>query len=145
LLQQFPSVTAVIFLGSETEEGKLATNVNFETLRKIWPGGQVLQKIIPGLERRFTAITPALEEILRNCDAARADRVRFNVTGGFKGVIPSVTHLVSQHTGWAIYYQYERLTTVAEVFFARDAGSGTTMQEKPVSRGKVVDPGRVRG
>ena len=145
LLRQFPSLTTVVFLGSNTEEGELATNINHAVLEQTWNRGHVLKKIIPGLEKSFTRVTPALKQILEHYQAHEAHRVSFNVTGGFKGVIPSVTYLATLHPGWAIYYQYQDQNTVAEVFFSERPGAPLAMKEEEVKPGPVCDPKSVRG
>jgi CRISPR/Cas system-associated protein Csm6 len=144
LTQQQQSITGIILLGSETTEGKLATAVNHAVLSRIWKGGQVLKDIVPGLEKRFTKVTPAIERILKDRGAPSASRVHFNITGGFKGVIPSITYLAVQHPGWSVFYQYQGLNTATEVFFSVDGSAKAKIEEK--ERGDpVVSPEDVAG
>jgi CRISPR/Cas system-associated protein Csm6 len=135
LLRQFPSVTTVVFLGSATDEGRLATGINAAVLREIWSRAAVSAQTIPGLEKAFTKVTPAVEKILNDYSAAAAARVSFNITGGFKGVVPSITFLAMQHPGWSIYYQYQGLSVVAEVMFSGAGGPIPAIRES-----KIVDP-----
>jgi len=144
LTQQQQSITSIILLGSETTEGKLATAVNHAVLSRIWKGGQVFENIVPGLEKRFTKVTPSIEKILEGRGASSASRVHFNITGGFKGVIPSITYLAMQHQGWSVFYQYEGLNTAAEVFFSGDGSAKARIEEKE-RREPVVSPEDVEG
>jgi hypothetical protein len=130
LLRQQPAISHVIFLSSDTKEGKLATAVNMEVLKGIWTRGDVSETLIPGLETGFMQVTPALEAILKDRQADSAARVYFNVTGGFKGIIPSITYLVAKHSNWSIYYQYQGLNTAAQVFFPNRRGASPVMHER---------------
>jgi len=155
LVQHHPSINRIVLLSSDTPEGELATEINDGVLPQIWKRGEVVEKTVPRLESGFTTITPELEKILVEYAAGSAECVHFNVTGGFKGVIPSITYLAMQHPGWRIHYQYQGSYTASEVFFSKGQSEtkakdgsvqGVVMNEvKKVYRPKVYPPDRVRG
>jgi putative CRISPR-associated protein (TIGR02619 family) len=113
-------------LASGTPEGRLAAEVNRQLFLKEPLVGLVKMSssdVIRGWDERFIDITPPLYDLVARKKSAlqqqlpRSAQVYFNITGGFKGAIPSITALAVRNS-WRIYYQHETLK--ASTYFVFD-------------------------
>jgi putative CRISPR-associated protein (TIGR02619 family) len=111
------SAAELVLIASDTPEGELAASVNSlllakEPLSDLVP--KPITKKISGWDNRFVNITPKLDLIVTETKQLLETRLRksffvyFNITGGFKGAIPSITALAMMQ-GWHLYYQHETL------------------------------------
>jgi hypothetical protein len=99
------TVAEVVYLASQSEESKLAARVNAEVLASLRPNLKVTHGFVPGLEAHFIEIRKVLGEMVSRLNPHNL-QVIFNITGGFKGAIPSITDL-AREKGWTLFYQHE--------------------------------------
>ena len=123
----------IVLLASNTAEGELAAHVNADVLHEMLLGSKcdcagvlrtcrrVLVEVIRGMEpaKHFENLLDGLTEKVRPYEGAKA---AFNVTGGFKGVIPYITWLTFQKfKGAPMYYQHEKMSTFMRIVFSSGA------------------------
>lgn len=108
--------TVVVFLASATPAGQFCADVAQGALARLWPELHTEVEKIEGLDptdaRRFqeTALprlaTLILERYEREASAPVPPEVVFNVTGGFKGVLPFLG-LIGLRCGASLRYLFE--------------------------------------
>lgn len=97
---------AIYLLSSNTPPGELSAEINKELLRELHPGLAIETCIVDGLDAQFIDPTPPLRKIMEPRANGRPAYV--NITGGFKGTVPSLAYISAQHD-WLLYYQHETL------------------------------------
>lgn len=108
---EFRPVSNLVLLSSNTDEGRLAAEVNLEVFTKHAKGGllgpdtKVHLKLVQELDLNFQDIEAGFERSLAEFTRT-GERCVFNYTGGFKGAVPTIT-LLGQKYGWRLYYQHE--------------------------------------
>jgi len=105
----------LVLLASDTEEGELAAKVNEAVFRTLHPWMTFAVSRVKNLNVKFADFTRSIEGLVNEHQESGADRVVFNVTGGYKGAIPCITAL-ARDKGWLLYCQHE------------DAGYGVYLQ-----------------
>jgi CRISPR-associated protein (Cas_APE2256) len=124
---------AAVLLASNTAEGKLAAEVNAQVIHDMLLGEtcackgdvqyceRIVVKPVPGLEPAKDKFEGLLQGLLTAVQPYKGLQAAFNVTGGFKGVIPYITWLTFENFKNApMYYQHEKMTTFARIRFSPD-------------------------
>lgn len=121
------SVGRIVMLSSATDEGRMAAALNARLLKehntlKGLHNADVEHQEVPRLEAEFIEIVPAIDAIVQNklsqstVATGVEPRIIFNITGGFKGVIPSIVIAAFRHDAF-LYYQHESRGTSYYVEF----------------------------
>lgn len=108
--------TTILLVGSDTRGGKFCSEVARDAIHGVWPEVHVVLELIPGLDptnaARFQAeALPALARFIvdqyqSNARGGRSPDIVFNVTGGFKGILPFLG-LIGLCVGASIQYLFE--------------------------------------
>lgn len=96
----------IVFLASDTPEGRFAAEINAEVFRSQRKDLDVMVRTVTGLDHKFIQVTEALLDIVMQCRGSGTRNVLFNITGGYKGAVPSMTALAIDKD-WELYYQHE--------------------------------------
>lgn len=99
------NVATIVYLASATRESEMAARVNEAVAKKRWPKLAITTDRIEGLEAHFVNVRDAIAKVAKTHVPAGHD-VIFNITGGFKGAIPSIADLARER-GWTLFYQHE--------------------------------------
>jgi len=118
-----PPPSRIILLASETPDGILAGEVCLDLMKTMFrPIDCKGLVIVKGLNTEFIDTTEklweAMEPELRRAEGA----VQVNMTGGYKGTIPSLTTLAATY-GWRLFYQHESLHEIVELSFVVEGGA----------------------
>jgi putative CRISPR-associated protein (TIGR02619 family) len=130
----------LVLLASNTPEGELAAWVNAEVLHNRLFGdvcacagvvrncSRLVVEVVRGMELAtgFGTLLNGLFEKVRTHEGAQA---AFNITGGYKGVIPYITWLASgMFAGAPMYYQHEKMTAFTRIVFRQPGASPGSVQ-----------------
>jgi CRISPR/Cas system-associated protein Csm6 len=100
-------VAKIVYLASATRESEMAARVNEAVAKKRWPKLAIARDRIEGLEAHYIEVRDAIAKVAKSHVPA-GHNVIFNITGGFKGAIPSIADLARKE-GWTVFYQHESL------------------------------------
>jgi putative CRISPR-associated protein (TIGR02619 family) len=117
----------IVLLSSDTNEGLFAANVNVAVLRELFPAMNPEVKQIAGLDVSFTGAQAALARVFDDYRLQKGDSVILNITGGFKGTIPFLTHF-AQKNDWKLYFQHETRNSAVLLPFVTDGEPGNVKE-----------------
>jgi CRISPR/Cas system-associated protein Csm6 len=99
------NVAKIVYLASATRESEMAARVNEAVAKRRWPKLTIARDRIEGLEAHFIDVRDAIAKVVGK-HVLQGHDVVFNITGGFKGAIPSIADL-AREKGWKLFYQHE--------------------------------------
>jgi putative CRISPR-associated protein (TIGR02619 family) len=102
--EQKENFEEMILISSDTEPGKLAARINQEVMTDSWKLPNVQVRTMPGLEKTFVDSFTAVEQFVAN--VGHQDEAVFNITGGYKGLIPAIAKTCLDRS-WPMFYRHE--------------------------------------
>jgi len=114
----------VLLLASHTHEGQMAAEINEELMHcyLFKPPASISCERVDDLNTTnddFSGLFGTLAQILSRYDK-KSDNLVFNVTGGFKGLIPPLTWLAEhQFPGAPLFYLHEEMTSAVSIEFPK--------------------------
>jgi hypothetical protein len=133
-----PGRVRIVLLASDTAIGLFCAHVNASLLHQFlvrpacncgarfddFTNGSacaaVRIRVVPGMEaRRLETIYPNLEKVCRE-EAEGCERIKFNITGGYKGAVPAITWLAGGFFGTRaeLFYQHETALAATRFTFS---------------------------
>lgn len=106
----------IVLLHSATNEGRMAAAINESIMSTIWQQERVERREIQGLDEHFTAVHLQLRETVQELQIGESDQVCINFTGGYKGVVPSLTMLAYSNS-WKMFCLHEKGGSPMEIVF----------------------------
>lgn len=113
-------IAKIVYLASATRESEMAARVNEAVAKKRWPKLVIARDRIEGLEAHFIKVRDAIAKVTGTHLSTGHD-VIFNITGGFKGAIPSIADC-AREKGWTVFYQHESLEFGVEFTYPTPSG-----------------------
>jgi putative CRISPR-associated protein (TIGR02619 family) len=120
----------LVLLSSDTPEGWLAAGVNESVLRELFSKLTVERRKVSGLDVRFRDTQTALNTVFDEYRLQANDHVIINITGGFKGTIPFLTHFARTHA-WELYFQHESQDSAVLLPFEKNGEPGEVKEYEP--------------
>ena len=125
----FP-LDGIVLLCSDTPTGKFAAEINREVMltleyrRALRPEMDFLEVqvgVIPGLDAKAANFSSAVREVVTGW-APAVEKVRINITGGYKSLAATLGIVAAQDERYRLYYLHESLDVL--VYLNPRAGTG---------------------
>lgn len=155
-----PEHDRIVLLSSDTAEGKFCARINAQLMHEfllapICSGTVDFSKadtcnacksisveVVDKMESKteFKGITEELEKIVKRYADTRRRQTFLNMTGGYKGAIPSLTWLCyEKYPECPLFYQHESMDKAVRIDFLPKSANGASPQERALRlREKIV-------